>query len=835
MTVAFAAPVAMDRPSRKMVVKNVMGRLLQCEESYSEAFLESADEQCEDEFVLNLNPLHSVKPPSEVYSFDPSVLSPNISPALQRNVRAWRDATGLPTTIVIRCKDRVFHLHKFPVVSRSGYLKKLLKDAKDVTIPSHVPGGPDILDLAFNFCYGSNILMDPSNIAEVCCVAEYLQMTEDYGQANLFERSMLYLTQVTLQNWDDTLVVLLHCENLAPFAEQLGIVRRCLDAMAFMACMEFFDPVVKKAFPTKAEDPHRWTTNMRETSSLHWWIQDVVAIPSNLFVKLVLALRREGMQENHVGQVIMAFADRWIFGSRAGSLLVQKGNDKCWVLESQVTPEMPVLIEAVVRVLPLERHVVPIRFLFGLLRRGLRCALHDDCRIQLETRIALQFEHATLQDLLLPTKKEKENGCVFMNEVDSMERILKLFLTRFRGYDDARLADMSMLTAIGKLWDDYLSEIAFDSNIAPSRFAELIERIPAYMRVMHDHVYRAIHAYLKAHPNCTQEERMVVCRTLNCQKLSLEACTHAVQNDLMPLRLIVQAMFMQQLQTGSVLASHIESASQSFRTEPHSFTRSILPDTTSSFFYPSAGNSSSHHACEYPQESFRSAGSSFRDNDLYIDDLMYAASQKIAVKEMSNSARAAPVVPPKVDYQVTESRLRNLEAELSRMRKVLSQNVPEHQSYDPAHLQTKASTSMSSTAHQLRAGITVETVKNCSQNANVVAVEGVESGMGNCGPMGCLAQMKPMNRTGGLFAKTLQKLRFPSFGKSKWGVKCKDPVISAPIVESLERASLKHCPPREALRFESEAGRYVGRIDSMPRPVSSHAVKPHHVRHKSIS
>lgn len=119
------------------------------------------------------------------------------------------------------------------------------------------------------------------------------------------------------------------------------------------------------------------------------------------------------------------------------------------------------------------------------------------CRIQLETRIALQFEHATLQDLLLPTKKEKENGCVFMNEVDSMERILKLFLTRFRGYDDARLADMSMLTAIGKLWDDYLSEIAFDSNIAPSRFAELIERIPAYMRVMHDHVYRAIHAYLK--------------------------------------------------------------------------------------------------------------------------------------------------------------------------------------------------------------------------------------------------------------------------------------------------------------------------------------------------
>lgn len=34
------------------------------------------------------------------------------SPPLQRNVKAWCDATGLPTTITIRCNDRVFQLHK---------------------------------------------------------------------------------------------------------------------------------------------------------------------------------------------------------------------------------------------------------------------------------------------------------------------------------------------------------------------------------------------------------------------------------------------------------------------------------------------------------------------------------------------------------------------------------------------------------------------------------------------------------------------------------------------------------------------------------------------------
>lgn len=38
--------------------------------------------------------------------------------------------------------------------------------------------------------------MEPSNIAELRSVAEYLQMSEDYGRANLCERTDLYLTQV---------------------------------------------------------------------------------------------------------------------------------------------------------------------------------------------------------------------------------------------------------------------------------------------------------------------------------------------------------------------------------------------------------------------------------------------------------------------------------------------------------------------------------------------------------------------------------------------------------------------------------------------------------------
>jgi hypothetical protein len=45
------------------------------------------------------------------------------------------------------------------------------------------------------------------------------------------------------------------------------------------------------------------------------------------------------------------------------------------------------------------------------------------------------------------------------------------------------------------------------------------------------------------------EEKATLCGHLDCRKLSHEACIQAVQNERMPLRLIVQALFVQQLHT----------------------------------------------------------------------------------------------------------------------------------------------------------------------------------------------------------------------------------------------------------------------------------------------
>lgn len=60
---------------------------------------------------------------------------------------------------------------------------------------------------------------------------------------------------------------------------------------------------------------------------------------------------------------------------------------------------------------------------------------------------------------------------------------------------------------------------------------------------------------LQAHPWLIDSEREQFCRLLNCQKLSLEASTHAAQNERLPLRVIVQVLFFEQLRLRTSISS----------------------------------------------------------------------------------------------------------------------------------------------------------------------------------------------------------------------------------------------------------------------------------------
>jgi hypothetical protein len=51
------------------------------------------------------------------------------------------------------------------------------------------------------------------------------------------------------------------------------------------------------------------------------------------------------------------------------------------------------------------------------------------------------------------------------------------------------------------------------------------------------------YSWFKAHPEMDKSSRKKLCRVLNCRKLSAAVSMHAAQNELLPLRVVVQVLF----------------------------------------------------------------------------------------------------------------------------------------------------------------------------------------------------------------------------------------------------------------------------------------------------
>ncbi|KAL5203265.1 hypothetical protein ABZP36_014217 [Zizania latifolia] len=96
---------------------------------------------------------------------------------------------------------------------------------------------------------------------------------------------------------------------------------------------------------------------------------------------------------------------------------------------------------------------------------------------------------------------------------------------------------------VARLVDAYLAEAALEVGLRPAEFEELARAMPAHARASDDGLYRAVDTYLKAHPHAGKEERRSLCRLIDARKLSAEAAAHAVQNDRLPVRCVVQVLF----------------------------------------------------------------------------------------------------------------------------------------------------------------------------------------------------------------------------------------------------------------------------------------------------
>lgn len=517
--------------------------------------------------------------------------------------QAWFCTTGLPSDVAIEVDGMIFHLHRFPLMGKSRKLHEMItaqetnqttnrfatiqpvseQNENDqgeeeiqeednegqfhIALPDF-PGGCEAFETAAKFCYGVKVDLSATNVAALRCAGEYLEMTEEYSEDNIISKTERFLAHSVLKNIKHSIKTLTSCEGLLPWAENLGIVQRCIEAIATKAAAA--DPSLF-GWPmnggtvdskTEADSRRKYGDVTRGAGVADTWLDELGFLSVHIFKRLIFAMKGLNLSGDIIESCLMNYAKKFIPGiSRTTTRKPSTSSD---LPSENVRRE---LLETIIFNLPIERTSRSTsnttRFLFGLLRTSYILNSSEVSMRALEKKIGSQLEQATLDDLLIPSYS-------YLNEtlydVDCVERILVYFLQSFEERSVTRIqADeeegnstvYTALIMVGKLIDGYLSEIASDANLKPEKFYELAITLPDRARVFDDGLYRAVDVYLKAHPWISETDREKICGVLDCQKLTLEACTHAAQNERLPLRAVVQVLFFEQLQLRHAISGTI--------------------------------------------------------------------------------------------------------------------------------------------------------------------------------------------------------------------------------------------------------------------------------------
>ncbi|XP_028097754.1 BTB/POZ domain-containing protein At5g48130 [Camellia sinensis] len=575
--------------------------------------------------------------------------SPNVSALLKIKIISKIQETGLPVSVRVQVADRTFNLHKYPLFSKSDNFKRNLNNSNEVKLPQNFPGGPEAFEMIALFIYGSSTLVDPFNVAVLRCAAEFLEMTEEYGSGNLCDRFDLYLNQVVLQSWDDTLIVLQKCQTLLPWAEELLIVSRCIESLAFMACMEILDPERRRDRPMvtlEAMTGQAWSCEtVKDILSQDLWIKDLIALPFDFFKRVIGSLRRQGMKEKYMSPIIVFYTNKWVLSKKTRQFW-ENSSERNGDDDDSKNRASVLLLEGILDLLPMGEKaskVIPVGFYFSLLSRSLELGLRSEKISKLQDQIALALPLAQVEDFIIPVNGTESISSSI--ELTTMERIFATYTPSNMESNHTPLPNNSI---VAELWDSYLSHIAPDPKMGPKRFMELIETIPVSSRQSHDHLYRALNAFLQAHQGISQDEKGLVCKYLNCQKLSQEMCIEAVQNELMPLRLIVQALFVQQLNTH-----------KAFKECSDSFRYAHCGEFSGSLSSSRYANSKSQNLGESP----------------YIDGGEAVSSRPLGFLLQKDAAIQRSELSRK-EYESTSFRIQSLEQELMSLKKTLQiQNI----------------------------------------------------------------------------------------------------------------------------------------------------------------
>ncbi|KAF9624307.1 hypothetical protein IFM89_009215 [Coptis chinensis] len=492
-------------------------------------------------------------------------------------------STEVSSDLIIQVKDCRYMLHKFPLLSKCLRLQRLCVESSNSPQPQIIqlpdfPGGVEAFETCAKFCYGITITVSAFNIVALRCAAEYLQMTEDVEKGNLKYKLDVFFGSCILRGWKDSILALQSTKFLPLWCEDLGITSRCVDAVASKVL----------AHPTKVNLSHSYSRGGRDDASLcngteshrhrpvskGWWAEDLAELGIDLYWRTMVAIKSGGkVPSNLIGDALKIYASRWLPNiSKDGYISKREKSNPDTDSFEELTSKHRFLLESIISLLPMEKGSASCSFLLKLLKAANILGASSAAKMELARRVGFQLEEATVTDLLIPSLSQTDET---LYDVDIVITILEHFMLQGQspptspprakfGFERRRSrsaenvdfefqegrrsssASHSSKLKVAKLIDRYQQEIAHDVNLPLSKVIALAEAIPDFARIDHDDLYKAIDIFLKSHPDLNKSERKRLCRVLDCKKLSMEACMHAAQNELLPLRVVVQVLFFEQ-------------------------------------------------------------------------------------------------------------------------------------------------------------------------------------------------------------------------------------------------------------------------------------------------
>lgn len=386
---------------------------------------------------------------------------------------------------------------QFPLVSRSGKIKKLVEELSEtdaIANPmlefSDFPGGPDTFELAVKFCYNVNFDITITNAAQLRCAAEFLEMTDDYGEDNLHSRTESFLNEIVLDSIEKSAAVLRACTPILQHAEEAKLVNRCIDAIASKVCSEDtvkehiisafsgigghgtnhpnaypdftnsinhnpnFTHLSKNPNPNSnpnfnssihqhANNNHNPNPNLSPTNCtaiIEWWADEICELRIDLFQRLVSAMKSHGIRNESLGGALIHYAHKTLkslnkkppsYDSKS-KVKLTIGGLPTLITSKAMEHEQRILLESIVSMLPHDKYIFSTNFLLSLLRSAVLLDTTVACRLDLERRVGGQLENASVDDLLIPATVSHSGGQVGADngqyDVDVIQRVVTTFL-----------------------------------------------------------------------------------------------------------------------------------------------------------------------------------------------------------------------------------------------------------------------------------------------------------------------------------------------------------------------------------------------------------------------